>query len=247
LFSTQSAKHAAKVRKSAGRYAPPVTRRRNKRKEEKEVFPIGNFESLSESLDNFYLEKEAEQRFQVRAKAAAAKLKQEIGKREKLVKKLKQDLANHGDAEKWKRSGDLILANLADAVRMDGKILVVDYFDENIPTVEIEADENDSLTTGGGKVFRRYTKARNAKEEISKRLEILKNELEELNAKKSRLDEAIAEKDESIIDEFSAEKIENYRSNKEKNTPTVLRARADSHRAKVTKFWSEKRRRIMIT
>jgi predicted ribosome quality control (RQC) complex YloA/Tae2 family protein len=193
---------------TGSKYAPPSRGEEKERKGGSEIFSAGNFESLSESLDNFYLEKEAEQRFQVRAKAAASKLKQEIGKREKLVKKLNQDLTNHGDAEKWKRSGDLILANLADAVRMDGKILVVDYFDENIPTVEIEADENDSLTTAAEKFFRRYTKARNAKEEISKRLEILKSELEELNRKKARLDEAIAERDESTIDEFSAEKIE---------------------------------------
>jgi predicted ribosome quality control (RQC) complex YloA/Tae2 family protein len=191
-----------------GRYAPPVTDGGNKRKEEKEIFPIGNSESLSESLDVFYLEKDAEQRFEARAKAATAKLKQEIGKREKLVKKLKQDLANHGDAEKWKHSGDLILANLSDAVRLDGKILVVDYFDENVPTVEIEADENDSLTEAAEKFFRRYTKARNAKNEISIRLEILMNELDELNLKKTRLDESIAEKIDSVIDEFTSEKIE---------------------------------------
>lgn len=191
-----------------GGYAPPGQEEEKGRREEKKVFPLGNFDSLSESLDNFYLEKDAEQRLQARAKTAAAKLKQEIGKREKLVVKLNRDLANHGDAEKWKRFGDLILANLADAVRFDGKILVVDYFDENVPTVEIEADENDSLTVAAEKFFRRYTKARNAKEEISKRLEILANELEQLNLKKARLNEAIAEKDESVIDEFSAEKIE---------------------------------------
>ena len=46
----------------------------------------------------------------------------------------------------WKRFGDLILANLATAIRENNKILVVDYFDENLPTVEIEAAENLSLT-----------------------------------------------------------------------------------------------------
>lgn len=210
-----------------GKYAPPLREGEPTKKREKaESFSIGNFESLSESLDNFYLEKEAEQRFQTRAKAAAAKLKQETGKREKLVKKLKQDLANHGDAEKWKRSGDLILANLSDAVRLEGKILVVDYFDENVPTVEIEADENDSLTVAAEKFFRRYAKARNAKAEISKRLKILTNELDELNLKKARLDEAISEKDESVIDEFSTEKIEKLPiKQKEKHADSFTGAR----------------------
>jgi predicted ribosome quality control (RQC) complex YloA/Tae2 family protein len=190
------------------RYAPPVWEEEKRGKGKEESFAIGSFESLSESLDVFYLEKEAEQRFQAKAKSAESKLKKEITKREKLAGKLKQDLANHGDAEKWKRSGDLILANLADAIRIDGKVLVVDYFDENVPTIEIEIDEHDSLTEAAEKFFRRYTKARNAGEEIAKRLETLRKELERLNLQKTRLTAAIADKDDSIVDEFTEEKLE---------------------------------------
>ncbi len=198
------------------RYAPPVREAEQERRAEKETrkrgddesFSVGDFESLSEALDVFYLEKEAEQKFSAKAKSAEAKLKKEITKREKLLKNLNQDLANHGDAEKWKRSGDLILANLADAIRDDGKVLVVDYFDENIPTVEIEVDENDSLTEAAEKFFRRYTKARNAGEEISKRLETLRKELKRLNEQKAKLVQAIADKDDSIVDEFTEEKPE---------------------------------------
>jgi len=187
------------------KYAPPVREGEKGRKGEGEIFSVGNFESLSEALDNFYLEKEAEQRFQAKAKSAESKLKKEIAKREKLLKKLNQDLANHGDAEKWKRFGDLILANLANAVRIDDKILVVDYFDENTPTIEIEADENDSLTGAAEKFFRRYTKARNAKEEISKRSAILESEISNLKLKYERLLEAIAAGEESDLAEFVGE------------------------------------------
>ncbi|MGI8884611.1 MAG: Rqc2 family fibronectin-binding protein [Pyrinomonadaceae bacterium] len=190
------------------RYAPPVREEEKRRRGEEESFSIGNFESLSEALDVFYLEKEAEQRFLAKAKSAESKLKKEIAKREKLLKNLNRDLANHGDASKWKRSGDLILANLADAIRLGGKVLVVDYFDGNIPTVEIEIDENDSLTEAAEKFFRRYTKARNAGEEISKRLETLQKELARLNLQKTRLTEAIADKDDLIVDEYVEEKPE---------------------------------------
>ena len=129
-----------------------------RRRGKEEIFSQNDFDSLFESLDIFYLEKEVEKQFQARAKSAESKLKQEITKREKLVKKLNQDLANHGDASGWKRFGDLILANLADAVRIDDKVLVVDYYDENTPTIEIEANENDSLTETAEKFFRRYTR-----------------------------------------------------------------------------------------
>jgi predicted ribosome quality control (RQC) complex YloA/Tae2 family protein len=170
------------------------------------AFPQNGFQTLSEALDHFYLEKEAEKLFQNRAKSAENKIKQEITKREKLARKLKQDLENHGDAEKWKRFGDLILANLADAVRVNDKVLVVDYFDENVPTVEIEIDENDSLTESAEKFFRRYTKARNAKQEISKRLKILESEISNFKSQKEQIEKAIAEKDEHFLNEFLGEK-----------------------------------------
>jgi predicted ribosome quality control (RQC) complex YloA/Tae2 family protein len=109
----------------------------------------------------------------------------------------------------------LILANLADAVRINDKVLVVDYFDENIPTIEIEVDENDSLTRAAEKFFKRYTKARNAKEEISKRLRELESQISNLKLQKELLDEAIAEKDEGYLIEFLDEKPD--------KTPTKLR------------------------
>ena len=208
------------------RYVPPFREEEKRRKGEEESFSIGSLESLSEALDVFYLEKEAEQRFQAKAKSAESKLKKEIAKREKLSKNLTQDLANHGDAEKWKRSGDLILANLAGAIRAGEKVLVVDYFDENVPTIEIEIDENDSLTEAAEKFFRRYTKARNAGEEIAKRLETLRKELERLNSQKTRLNAAIADKDDSVIDEFTEEKLDKpHTKQRDKHTENFTGAR----------------------
>ncbi|MET0753684.1 MAG: NFACT family protein, partial [Pyrinomonadaceae bacterium] len=133
------------------RFSAPVRDVATRRHGDTEIFSQGDFKSLSEALDNFYLEKEAEKVFQTKAQSARSRLKQEISKREKLVKKLNQDLANHGDAAKWKRSGDLLLANLALAARVGDTVLVTDFFDESTPTVEIEVEENLSLTEAAEK------------------------------------------------------------------------------------------------
>ncbi|HEY0050623.1 MAG TPA: NFACT family protein [Pyrinomonadaceae bacterium] len=170
-----------------------------------EVFPKDNFATLSEALDVYYQNSESEKRFQAKAKSAAAKIKQEIGRREKLLGKLNQDLTNHGEAEKWKRYGDLILANLADAARVGDKVLVVDYFDENTPAIEIEIDENSSLTEAAEKFFKRYTKARNAKEEIAGRLKELETQIADYKLRRERLEQAIAEKDEPFLSEIGGE------------------------------------------
>ncbi len=221
-----------------GKYSAPFREEEKRRRGEEESFPKGNFDTLSESLDIFYLEKAAEKLFQNRAKSAESKLKQEITKREKLIKKLNQDLVNHGDAEKWKRFGDLILANLADAVRIDNKVLVVDYFDENIPTIEIEIDENDSLTEAAEKFFRRYTKARNAKEEVSKRLTILETEISNLKLKRDRLNEAIEAKDDDYLTEFLGVKIEKL--------PTKLRDKKTENFTGARRFVSSEAFEILV-
>ncbi len=187
----------------AQKYSPPKRDSENFKIDAGDVLPVESFADLSEALDIFYLEKDRENLLRTQIKTAENKLEREISKRRKLVGNLTKDLENHGEAEKWKRSGDLILANLADAARIDDQILLLDYFDENVPAIEIEADPQDSLTEAAEKYFRRYTKARNAKTEISKRLEAVKTELENLEAQKTALAQAVAENNEDLLGDFT--------------------------------------------
>ena len=183
----------------ASRYAAPP-RRAVFQDSDAATFPQGDFETLSESLDAHFQAAEAACHFQQKVKSAEAAIGRQISKREKLKRKLAQDLENHGDPEKWKRDGDLLLANLANAVREGDTVLVVNYFDERTPTVEIEVDANISLTNAAEKFFKRYTKARNARVEIEKRLEIINREIEFWNAKKYELDEAAREEDRDFLE-----------------------------------------------
>lgn len=207
----------------ADRYAPPV--RPAKPQTEEKVFPKNDFPTLSDALDFYYRNLAAEKDFLSRAKSAEAKIKAEIKKRENLIKKLNADLENHGDAEKWKRFGDLILANLATAERRGDKVFVIDYFDENLPTIEIETDENLSLTEASERFFKRYTKARNAKEEISKRLAISNSELENLTDQKERIETAITEKDREFFKSEEPDTNKNARKKEDKTADKKSKSR----------------------
>lgn len=208
------------------RYAPPFRDAETRRHGDAEIFPQGEFETLSEALDDYYQTREAEKRFQSKAQTAQNKLKQEIAKREKLIKNLNQDLKNHGDAEQWKRFGDLLLANLATARRKEGKVLVTDFYDENLPQIEIEVDENQSVTEAAEKFFRRYTKARNAQEEISKRLDVLEIEISGLKLQNEKLNQAIIESDEDFLEQFlGKEPDKKFGRTKEKNQENFSGAR----------------------
>lgn len=182
------------------KYAPPV------KKSEPGAAAAGfpdSGKTLSEYLDERSLEKSAEKRFQSLANSAKRKLKQEIEKRAKLAGKLNRDLAGHGDADKWKHFGDLLLASVTTAKRSGDKIIVLDYFDEELPELQIQSDENDTITEAAEKFFRKYTKARNAKEEIGKRLIVLQTELTNLHEQNKLLDEAITAKDEDFLKTFT--------------------------------------------
>ena len=155
--------------------------------------------SISAALERFYSEQEAEQSFRSKAAAARREIDREISKRRKLIGRLTQDMLDHGDAEKWKRYGDLILANLSNAKRSGEKIKVIDYFDEAAPEIEIDADENISLSDAAQKYFKKYTKAQSAASEIGRRIATVKRELEELDRKRERIEEAIREHDDSFF------------------------------------------------
>ena len=151
--------------------------------------------SISETLDADHLEKLAEVEFRSVANSARSKVGREISRLEKLRAKLLGDRESHGDAERWKRSGDLLLANIANAKRSGSKVSVIDYFDESTPTVEIDVDENDELTQAAEKYFKRYTKARNARDEIATRLKVTEAERVSLRTQLDEIEKEIAEHD----------------------------------------------------
>lgn len=158
-------------------------------------FRRSNYESLSEQLDTEDKARSVATDFTALANSARNKLKQEISRRERLLKKLDDDLAGHGNADRWKRCGDLLLANTSSARRADGKIFVIDYYDEASPEIAIEADENESVTEAAENYFRRYTKARNAQQEIETRRAVIEAELSDLRLKRDELESAIEAKD----------------------------------------------------
>lgn len=183
----------------ATRYLPPFRESLSSQTSKNEAFIKESDKTLSETLDDYYGKLEEDRDFQTRAKSAEAKIKQEISRREKLRKNILRDLENHGDAENWKKLGDLLLANLVNAVRIGDKVLVVDYFEDDVPTLEIEVAENLELTEAAEKFFKKYTKARNAKNELEKRLAVTDAELTEFYLQKTQLAHAVEEKDEDFL------------------------------------------------
>ena len=167
--------------------------------------------TLSQILDKHYLRQEAQTDFHQLAAAARRKCRNEWSKLRRLMKNLESDLEEHGDAELWKRFGDLLLASKSTALRKDRSILVLDLFQEAAPLIEIEADPSESVTEAAQRYFRKYTKARNAAAEIASRMETVSKKIEAAERLHKDIEAAVLSTDtgflESVVDRYTATKL----------------------------------------
>ncbi|MFM9905469.1 MAG: NFACT RNA binding domain-containing protein [Pyrinomonadaceae bacterium] len=142
---------------------------------------------------------EDEARVEQLAASVRRKTVGEIKKHQKLIANLLSDLKKHGNAEQWKRYGDLLLANVNNATREGDSILVTDYFDEATPVVEIEGEANLPISEVAEGYFRRYVKARNGNKAIKERMNVAETLLAAATEKLRLVDAAIEERNEAFL------------------------------------------------
>jgi predicted ribosome quality control (RQC) complex YloA/Tae2 family protein len=181
----------------------------------------------SAQLDAHFSALEATKAFDSRAKALRARLTGAIRRQRTLKQNLQQDLIRHGDPEVHKRTGDLLLANIATATRTGNKVQLTDYYAENAPVIELEVDENRSLQDEAAARFRQYTKAKRAAEEIAERLTQIDRENAALERRLQNLDQIIQSRDEAALESFEkpppAPKATPKKSAKQEKIPGVRR------------------------
>ena len=179
------------------RYEPPP----RAAKEMRESLPDGPG-SPSAQLDAYFAALDAKKVFDLRARALRSKLTKSIRQQRTLKEHLQQDLIRHGDPEAHKRTGDLLLANIATAERDGNKARITDYYADGAPTIEIEVDENRSLQDEAAVRFRQYTKAKRAAEEIAARLKQIDPDTAALESRLQQLEQIIDARDEAALSTF---------------------------------------------
>lgn len=190
------------------RYQPPPAHVQKSSTAGHMTLEQGSFASLSEAADDYYLGLEAARAFAARTAAARARLHKVITQRRKLQQHLTRDLAAHGDADEHKRTGELLLANIATAERRGNTVMVTDYYAQGTPRIELEVDENSTLQEAAAKSFVRYAKAKRAAAEINVRLAALEKELASLEAQRVELESIIDAGSEADLALFDGEKSE---------------------------------------
>jgi predicted ribosome quality control (RQC) complex YloA/Tae2 family protein len=145
------------------------------------------FASLSEAAEQYYMARERASRFEREYRGARRALLSEIKKCEAARSAIEADLARFSEPERFKRYGDLILANLKTAQVAGDAVKVVDYYDPDQPQIEIQLKKGEDLKRAASRYYDMYSKARRALErlraradQIGSRLERLKSLLEQL-------------------------------------------------------------------
>lgn len=170
-------------------------------KERAEDFTL-NAGPPSAQFDSHYTSLDATKEFDTRARALRSKLTGAIKRQRTLKENLQQDLVRHGDPEEHKRTGDLLLANIATATRDGNKIRIIDYYAEGAPVIEIEVDENRSLQDEAAARFRHYTKSKHAAGEIAERLTQVDRAIAALERRLQELDAIIQSRDGDALASF---------------------------------------------
>ena len=162
--------------------------------------------SASETADEFFQKLDATKAFDLAIRNAKTALQKTKTSKVKLESNLKQDLKQHGDPEVHKRLGDLLLANVATAVRVGDKVQITDFYSNDAPKIEVEVDAAKSLQEAATESFRKYTKAKRARNEIAQRLKTLESELLTIAQREEELDRIHHERDELALATFTKPK-----------------------------------------
>ncbi len=133
------------------------------------------------------------------AAAARRRERARLARHRRLIANLTGDLERHGDPERWKRAGDLLLANVSTARREGDRLLVIDYFDPAAPVVEIAAEANKGVAEVAEGYFRRYTKARNGLAIIERRMAEAEAAVRGCEVLLARIEQAASERDEEFL------------------------------------------------
>jgi predicted ribosome quality control (RQC) complex YloA/Tae2 family protein len=146
--------------------------------------------TFSEAAQQYYDLKARATQLQKELTSLTHYLKSEIGKRETLLKAIAADRARHGDPERLKQMGDLLLANLGTSSINDGRVKMIDYYDPQLPEIVVEVGEGQSLQQAAAGFFARYQKARRALTAIDAREDEIRSSLAPLKKMFIQLQEA---------------------------------------------------------
>ncbi|MGM0522685.1 MAG: Rqc2 family fibronectin-binding protein [Bacillota bacterium] len=189
---------------------------------------LKHFDSVNSLLDYFYRDKAERDLVKQRAGDLIRVLQNERSKTVRKIKKQQQTLKKAENASRYQKMGELLTAHMHLVKQGDVSVDVLDYYDEDTPTLTIELNPNKSPSENAQSYFKTYQKLKTSKKmldiEIKKAHEMIAY-LDQLieQIEKARLED-LAEIREELEEEGLIKKkvVKNQKKNKPKK-PTPER------------------------
>ncbi len=135
----------------------------------------GSFGAL---IDGYFAKREKIERIKQRSSDIMKLLTNAEAHLRRKIAAQENDIKASEEKEVYKRNGDLITANMYMLSRGMTSAELVDYSDENMPTVTVTLDSRLTPAQNAQRYYKYYNKAKAAQIEVAKQLEISKSELE---------------------------------------------------------------------
>jgi predicted ribosome quality control (RQC) complex YloA/Tae2 family protein len=187
-------------------------------------------ESVVEAADEYFSLIEERRRFFALKRKLRSHILSRLRQRRDLFNHLARDLDKFSNGELHQRYGELLLANLRQAVKTGGGFQVTDYYDEAQPIIEIPSADIATPQEAAEHYFKLARKARRGFEKVSDRLPQVENEIAQLETHLTELDAII---DVGALNSLAAklnlpapEKRPSQPAKKEEKIPGVRRYRS---------------------
>lgn len=153
-------------------------------------YPIPNQHErhlINETLDTLYRDLVRRDRFDSEYKNLDTNIRRAVAWRAQMLRDLEKAISEGEHAIRYKQYGDLIIAAAANIQKGQKIAKVVDYYDPEMPEVEIPLDEKQSPMQNAERYFRRYRKVLDgAKAAVDRKIELI-DDMEILESAKDRL------------------------------------------------------------
>lgn len=166
-----------------------------------ESTPMDSFSAL---LDGFYTVRDRRDAMRQKGQAVRKSVTNLLSRLRRKIAVQEQELTATYDRERLRQLGDIVTANLHAITKGQTILEAEDFYDENMPIIQIPLSPILSPQQNAAKFYKDYTRMKNAQKELTHQLELGQTELEYLQSVLDELDRAGSEVE---LDEIRQELI----------------------------------------
>ncbi len=161
---------------------------------------ISAYSSLSELLDNFYLDKARLDRIEQQTKSITHRLDIILKKDKSKIKKLKQQLKKTDVMSKYNLYGELLTTYMSKIKHGSSSITLTNYYNNEEVTIKLNPEYSPSMNAQS--YYKKYRKLQNSIPHINEQLEITTNEVNYLESVLASLEYVDIEDVDGIVEEL---------------------------------------------